>query len=113
MEGGTNPRLREALVALAQHPGVLNGYFRLPPAARISGATPFDVARRSGAAGAGAAVVAGAVPQSLAMPLAMARNFAAGCIAACGAVTLTNPWDVIRTRLELQVGRTHALPSLG
>lgn len=31
-----------------------------------------------------------------------AKGFLAGCIAACGAVTLTNPFDVVRTRLELQ-----------
>lgn len=35
------------------------------------------------------------------------KNFLAGCIAACGAVTLTNPFDVVRTRLELQGELAH------
>lgn len=32
----------------------------------------------------------------------LVKSFLAGCIASCGAVALTNPFDVIRTRLELQ-----------
>ena len=57
------------------------GYFQRPPA-------PFAAALpKPGAAGGGGPVL---------------RNFVAGCIAACGAVTLTNPMDVARTRLELQ-----------
>lgn len=30
------------------------------------------------------------------------KGFLAGCVASCGAVAVTNPVDVIRTRLELQ-----------
>lgn len=32
----------------------------------------------------------------------MGKGFLAGCLASCGAVAVTNPVDVIRTRLELQ-----------
>lgn len=32
----------------------------------------------------------------------VAKSFLAGCCASCGAVAITNPADVIRTRLELQ-----------
>jgi solute carrier family 25, member 34/35 len=31
-----------------------------------------------------------------------ARGFVAGAVAACGAVTFTNPWEVVKTRLQLQ-----------
>ncbi|KAJ3108000.1 hypothetical protein HDU97_002580 [Phlyctochytrium planicorne] len=31
-----------------------------------------------------------------------ARGFTVGAIAACGAVTFTNPWEVVKTRLQLQ-----------
>jgi hypothetical protein len=30
------------------------------------------------------------------------RGFIAGAVAACGAVTFTNPWEVVKTRLQLQ-----------
>jgi solute carrier family 25 protein 34/35 len=30
------------------------------------------------------------------------RGFTAGALAACGAVTFTNPWEVVKTRLQLQ-----------
>mmetsp|Transcript_44121 Transcript_44121/g.112617 ORF Transcript_44121/g.112617 Transcript_44121/m.112617 type:complete len:112 (+) Transcript_44121:138-473(+) len=49
--------------------------------------------------------IAGSAPaQQQANPL---RSFAIGSLAACGAVTLTNPFDVIKTRLVLQ-GQKHA-----
>lgn len=67
-----------------------DGYFQAAPAA------PFAAA---------------ALPKQLPAPGPMLRNFVAGCIAACGAVTLTNPFDVVRTRLELQVQGLLACPA--
>jgi hypothetical protein len=35
-------------------------------------------------------------------PLSPVGGFAAGALAACGAVTATNPMEVVKTRLQLQ-----------
>ncbi|KAI8894432.1 mitochondrial carrier domain-containing protein [Globomyces pollinis-pini] len=41
-----------------------------------------------------------------------AKGFAAGALAACGAVTFTNPWEVVKTRLQLQ-GELQAKTAVG
>ena len=47
-------------------------------------------------------VLTHAVHIGLAKATVIGKGFLAGCAASCGAVAVTNPLDVIRTRLELQ-----------
>ena len=76
-------------------------YFKAPPTfARIAGGGIESSGSARGRSGQPTA--ASQVPLRRPKPSVIARNFVAGCTAACGAVTLTNPWDMIRTRLELQ-----------
>ncbi|KAJ1949933.1 Mitochondrial oxaloacetate carrier protein, partial [Dispira parvispora] len=43
----------------------------------------------------------------------VAFGFLAGGLAACGAVTFTNPWEVVKTRLQLQGERLVAKANQG